>query len=232
MWAEDVRQFCGVRGIERPVVLGWSFGGMVAMAYAARYPDHPAGLVLQSAFARLDIDRIAGNFRRLGGGRAAEAARRFWSGGGPDAFADYGRLCGPLYGPGEIDADEAARMSPNLELLSNPGSVMRGVDLLPELASVRCPALVVAGEVDPVAGVDTAAEIVAALPSHRVRFERFAGAGHHIHQDCPDRFFALLRDFLAGPPGTDAGPAGTGATPSQTRNIVAGTPQRRRRPGN
>lgn len=37
-------------------------------------------------------------------------------------------------------------------LVSNPGPVMRGVDLLPELASVRCPALVVAGDADPVAG--------------------------------------------------------------------------------
>jgi pimeloyl-ACP methyl ester carboxylesterase len=143
-------------------------------------------------------------------GRArAEPARRFWSDGGLAALADYGRL----YGPGEIDADEIARTSFNLELFSNPGAVMRGMDLLPELASVRCPTLVMAGGVDPVSTVDAAAEIVAALPAHLVRFERFARAGHHIHEDCPDRSFcalARLPDRLAH---DDAGPPGAGAAP-------------------
>lgn len=213
VWADDVREFCEVLGIERPVVLGWSFGGMVAMAYATRYPGHPAGLVLQSAIARLDVDQIAERFRRLGGDETAEAARRYWSGGGPEALADYGRLCAPLYGPGEIDADQVARTSFNLDLFSNPGLVMRGVNLVSELASVRCPTLVVAGDADPVAGVDAAAEMAAALPAHLVRFERFAGAGHHIHEDCPDRFFALLRDFLTEPPTTHVRPPDAGATP-------------------
>jgi len=35
VWAEDVRGFCDVVGIEHPVMLGWSAGGAVAMAYAA-----------------------------------------------------------------------------------------------------------------------------------------------------------------------------------------------------
>src|SRR5688572_16608186 len=45
-WADDVRAACDALGIERPVVLGNSFGGMVAMAYAARHPEHPAKLIL------------------------------------------------------------------------------------------------------------------------------------------------------------------------------------------
>lgn len=37
-WADDVRAFCDALAIERPVVLGQSFGGMVAMA-TPRDPD-------------------------------------------------------------------------------------------------------------------------------------------------------------------------------------------------
>jgi proline iminopeptidase len=37
-WGDDVRSFCDALGIERPIVLGVSFGGMVAMAYATRHP--------------------------------------------------------------------------------------------------------------------------------------------------------------------------------------------------
>jgi len=40
-------------------------------------------------------------------------------------------------------------------------------------------------------------EIVAALPPELVRFERFTGAGHGIVSDQPDRFFEVLRTFIA-----------------------------------
>jgi pimeloyl-ACP methyl ester carboxylesterase len=36
-------------GIERPLVLGHSYGGAVALAWATRHPDHAAGLVLLAA---------------------------------------------------------------------------------------------------------------------------------------------------------------------------------------
>lgn len=177
------------------------------MAYAIRHPGHPAKLVLQSAMARLDIDRIAEGFRRIGGEEAADVARTFWSAGGLEALAAYGRVCAPLYGLSQADPDQAARALFNLDLLSNPGSVMRGVNLLSGLSSVTCPTLVAVGDLDPMSAMDTANEIVAALPGHLVRFERFAGAGHHIHHDKPGRFFKLLRDFL----GARAATEGTGA---------------------
>src|SRR6476659_8967085 len=46
--ADAMRDFCDVLAIERPVVLGHSLGGMVALVYAARHTDHPRALVLSS----------------------------------------------------------------------------------------------------------------------------------------------------------------------------------------
>src|SRR4051794_25248320 len=43
-WADDVHDLCEVLGISRPIVIGGSFGGMVAMRYAGRHPDHPLAL--------------------------------------------------------------------------------------------------------------------------------------------------------------------------------------------
>ena len=40
-WADDVFEFCAALHIERPIVLGLGFGGIVALDYAARYPDAP-----------------------------------------------------------------------------------------------------------------------------------------------------------------------------------------------
>src|SRR5262249_45699127 len=51
-WGDDVRAFCDALSIEKPVVYGVSFGGMVAMAYGTRHPDHPGKLVLSSTTAK------------------------------------------------------------------------------------------------------------------------------------------------------------------------------------
>jgi pimeloyl-ACP methyl ester carboxylesterase len=195
-WSDDLHRFCDSLGIERPIVLGWSFGGMVAMSHAIRYADDLAALVLQSTRARLNVDGLVEAFQRAGGNEAAEVARTYWTTGGADALAAYARTCAPLYGPGEADPDELGRAIYNVELLNDPGAVLRDVDLAGDLGSVRCPTLVVAGDLDPWGGVEAANEIVSALPRDLVRFERFDGAGHHIHHDAPDRFFALLREFI------------------------------------
>ena len=200
VWAADVRAFCDALGIERPVVLGWSFGGMVAMAYAARYPDHPSKLILLSTRARLDIDGLVDAFEARGGRRAAAAAKAYWSTGGPDTLAEYGAVCAPLYGPSPADPDEVSRTIFNIELLSDPGSVTRQVNLIPELSKIACPTLVIAGTADPWGSTAAADDIVEALPERLVRYEEFPGAGHHIHHDDPEQLFSVLRQFLTEMP--------------------------------
>ena len=54
-----------------------------------------------------------------------------------------------------------------------------------------------AGELDPMCPIETSEEIVDALPAALVRFERFAGCGHGVFRDDPDRAFAVLRDFIS-----------------------------------
>src|SRR5512143_903595 len=96
-WGDDVRAFCDALGIEKPVVLGNSFGGMVAMAYATRHPDHPGKLVLSSTTAKTRMDRVLAAFERLGGAEVREVARRYWDKPSAATLVDYTRLCFPLY---------------------------------------------------------------------------------------------------------------------------------------
>ena len=44
--ADDLAQFCAVVGIDKPVVLGHSLGGMIGVELAARHPSLPRALVL------------------------------------------------------------------------------------------------------------------------------------------------------------------------------------------
>jgi proline iminopeptidase len=61
---------------------------------------------------------------------------------------------------------------------------------------VRCPTLVLGGELDPVCPIELQAEIAAALPREHVRFERFPNCGHGVFRDDPERGFALIREFI------------------------------------
>ena len=196
VWADDVRAFCDALDIEHPIVLGWSFGGMVAMHYAARHPDHPAKLILQSTAAQMNIDRIVEGFQRVGGDEPAEVARAFWSGGGPEQMLAYATTCLPLYGPTAPDPEVQVRVQPNLELLMRPGGVMLDMNLLPGLAEIRCPTLVIAGEDDPICSIEAMQDVADALPTELVRFERIPKAGHYAHVDDPERFFGLVREFV------------------------------------
>jgi proline iminopeptidase len=70
--AEDVHSLCEALSIENPIVLGHSLGGIVAIVYTMRYPNHPYKLILSST-------RSFAVFDRLGGPRARAAAIAFWT---------------------------------------------------------------------------------------------------------------------------------------------------------
>jgi pimeloyl-ACP methyl ester carboxylesterase len=193
-WADDVKGFCDALEIQSPIVLGWSFGGFVAMAYAARHPGHAAKVILQSTAARLDVERIAAAFSALGGPEAADAARTFWTTHNNDSMLQYGQHCLPLYHSGPL-TDSLTRCILNPDLLLGFDGEM-DMDLRSQLGAVQGPVLVLAGRKDPITPVSAAEEIVECLPGPYVALEIFDDSGHFIQLAEPDRFFAVVRDFI------------------------------------
>jgi proline iminopeptidase len=198
-FADDVVRLCDALGIRKPVVLGQSFGGFVAQRYLARHPDHPAGVVLSSTSARLSLERKLAMFEQLGGPEARAVAQRFWTDPCAATYAPYLKLCKPLYSAlPPADRDAAQRATARQEILfAWAGGEQQTMDLLPGLAHVQCPVLVLARERDPVCTLDDARDIVAALPRHLVQFEPFEGCGHGVWRDAPAPAFARLRQFIA-----------------------------------
>jgi pimeloyl-ACP methyl ester carboxylesterase len=198
IWADDVVRLCDVLGIEQPIVFGNSFGGMVAMRYLARHPQHPSKVVLSSTAARLDVDAITEMFRQLGGDEPAELARRFWTAPNPEVRAEYLRVCGPLYTqtPGNIFDGPTVPAPEVSEHFIN--HIQPTMNLLPGLAAAACPVLILAGEMDPVCPMPGAEAIAAALPAEHARLERFARSGHGVFRDQPERSMKVLRDFILG----------------------------------
>jgi pimeloyl-ACP methyl ester carboxylesterase len=68
-WIPDIVDFCETLELEQPIILGQSFGGVVALAVAARYPGLPSKLIVSSSLARFRPDRAFPMFEKLGGQR-------------------------------------------------------------------------------------------------------------------------------------------------------------------
>ena len=199
-WGDDVAAFCDALGIEKPVVVGSSFGGFVALSYAGRHPDHPGKLVLDSTSARLVIERMFPVFERLGGPAAVDAAKRFWTDPSPENLADYSQKCLPLYSR-RSDAmqkmtEMVGRAVMNQDVLEHfITKVQPTYDQISLLGKITCPTLVLSGDDDPVTPTACSEEIVAGIDPKLVRFERYPG-GHAMFDEKPEEACALLREFV------------------------------------
>lgn len=193
--ADDLRSFCDALGIAEPIVLGHSFGGCVALLYAARHPGHPGALVLQSTMARFDLDRLAGGFDRVAGAEVAALARQDY-GGVPVTDEEWARVFA-AFGPRVPGPDELARRIRNQELGEHGMRLLRCFDAVDQLARITCPTLVCVGRDDPVMPVAAAEEIAAQLPTARLAV--LDGAGHFPWLDDPDAYWALLTSWLRRP---------------------------------
>jgi pimeloyl-ACP methyl ester carboxylesterase len=193
-WAEDVHELCGVLRIERPIVLGLGFGALVALRYAARHPAEPAALVLAGPVARILPERSIAMYEQLGGAEAAEVASRFYGEMDDHAFTDFVRVCFPLLSSYAMTSEVIARAHWSPEVLMRwMGGEAKTVDLRAELPSITLPVLVLAGEDDAWAPLESAREVAELLPDARLR--SFVRGRHSIFRDAPESY-EELRVFL------------------------------------
>lgn len=199
-WADDVRGFCEALGIERPIVLGNSFGGFVTQAYAVRHPDHAAGIILSSTAARMDIDLILAAFERRGGPAVRQAAELFWRDVTVEGLAPYQRDCMTYYTtthPHGFPGSSRTLMRPEVltHFSCKVGEIWR-MDFRDRLGGIRCPALVLAGDQDPITPWEAAEELFARLPPGPSHLRRFPHCGHGVFRDDPDGALEAIRGFI------------------------------------
>lgn len=202
---EDMEALRRHLGLGPVVSIGTSYGGMVAMAHAARFPEAVSKLVLIVTAAHGGFMPRAEQFvRDHGTAEQRRACERLWSGTfeTPEQMAGYYAAMGPLYSRRyDPAAAEAVRgrsiYAPEpLNRAFGPGGVLRSFDLRPEIAGIVAPTLVLAGRHDWICPPEFSQEIHRLIPGSRLRI--FEHSSHSIRTDEPDALNAAIREFVAG----------------------------------
>jgi pimeloyl-ACP methyl ester carboxylesterase len=196
--ADDLAALAGRLGADRPDVVGYSLGARIGLRLAIAHPDVVGRLVLEAPSAGI-ADAVARAERA-----AADAERaRVAVAEGIEAFAARWEaepvLAGEAALPAHVRAHQASIRRANAPFGIAASLVYGGQGAMEplhdRLGEVRAPTLVVVGADDPARG--RAEEVAAGI--HGARLAVVAGAGHAPHLERPDRFHALVLDFLTEP---------------------------------
>ncbi len=186
-WARDLRSVIDTLKLERPIILGWSFGGFVAMDYVREYgPQAVSGVVLTGSHGGL-LPRPAGPPPRYTGDldaaiRSAQDFMRLMSAKPVAAAAmDRGSYANVMLPPYVRNVMVAKRLD--------------NTDLLPTLA---VPTLVILGERD--ASLPAESIRAALAVNDRIRVRIFPGVGHSAFLEDAPAFDRELESFAASAP--------------------------------
>ena len=162
-WADDVAGIIRAVGLQKPIVLGTSFGGFVAQRFASKYPDLLGGLVLMSTAAKPRVERTLEKLLEVGGMDASSAASDFFRDAAAPGVVDrYFETCLQHYTFGDVDAAALNKIPTRRDVMMHffqKGGEMYRCDFRQDLSQIQAPTLVVHGEDDVVFPIELAEEI-------------------------------------------------------------------------
>lgn len=199
-WADDVAAFCHALDIEKPILLGVSFGGFVALSAAIRHPSLVQGVITLGSVAHVDRDAAIARFGELGGPAAAGAIADMLARPEDDAvFAKFSQLCFPLYARRGFDPDKMTRSIVHREVANHffrPSGEYGNFDLRAGLATTHVPTLLLHGRLDPILPIEFAEATAAAFPPGVAELVAYDECAHDVARDCWDDAHSRIVDFI------------------------------------
>jgi pimeloyl-ACP methyl ester carboxylesterase len=179
--------------LDRPVVVGHSLGGAVALAAATRRPDLVRGVVLEDPAPRgPDEPQQSGRGEEfLEGVRDSLAA--------PDEETLYAQRKAqhPGWPDSELLVTGVAEQQMDTDYLGR-GDYKPATPWSELYAEVRLPTLVITGDdPDEILVSEEVEQAITTIGNPQVTLVRIAGAGHCIRRDQPEAFYSTVDDWLS-----------------------------------
>lgn len=198
---EDMEALRVHLGLGPIVSMGTSYGGLVAMAHAARYPDAVSHLILVATFSHAGaFDRAHEILEERGTPEQANQFRALFAGeiDSPEKYRRYFDIMLPLYARKNdpalsgVGLDRTILSTEPLLAAFAPGGFIRQIDLRSELKRIRARTLILAGRHDWICAPEFSEEIQQQIAGSDLRI--FEQSAHSIAGDEQ----ASLLDVVAG----------------------------------
>ncbi|NET43605.1 alpha/beta fold hydrolase [Okeania sp. SIO2B3] len=198
---EDMEALRQYLGLEKIVIIGTSYGGMVALSYAVRYPENVKSLiVIATAGSSRFLELAKVNLAKKGTKKQQAIAQFLWDGKFENEaqLQEYFQLMMPMYSLSY--KPETSGKSWNRTILSPDainvafGGFLRYYNVLDELDKITTPTLIIAGKHDWICPPELSEEIATAIPNADLRI--FENSGHLIRVDEPELLLDAIIDFL------------------------------------
>ncbi len=197
-------------GFNRWAVLGHSFGGMIALEYALRYPKRVSHLILvdTAGHSRVLLENAPRILKERGySPEVVATARRLFTGQiSPDEFSPAASRLATAYYHHFSLVQFIRTLIPGLRMKFRPEAfifgfsrLLDGWSVMDRLDGIQAPTLVIAGRDDFQFPPNHQAELASGIPiAHLEIIER---AGHNVHSERPTEVMKLVKRFLALPDG-------------------------------
>lgn len=205
---EDIEALREYLGLDKIVLHGHSYGGMVAQVYALRYPQNVAGLLLLTTSPSHEfIEKAKRIVEEKGTPEMKAIAKVLWEGAfsSKEELTLFYELMAPLYStthnaaPTEaerkIAQDARARSNRSYQALNEGfGGFLRTFDLREQLPSIQAPTLVMGARHDWITPVEDSEEIAGLIPgSELVIFEQ---SSHSVVKDEHAHYISTVKEFV------------------------------------
>ncbi len=198
-WASDISEFCQTLSINKPIIFGHSFGGMVALEYAIRYPKQLSKLILCATSAKFDVEKIAQAFFKLGGDQAKQALLDFFNNPNEETKMRYASYCGPYGSVQKID--EKAIFYDRLKLKMDVQNhfftqLIKIFDCTASLNTIQTPTLILTGKQDPLATVEMASILASNLGNKLYKHVIVPQTSHNLIWEKTELVMDNIKEFI------------------------------------
>lgn len=179
-YREVVREAARQLDLKKPVVMGHSMGGAIAMSWALEYPDEVGGLVLISTGAKLRVNPLV-----------FDALKN-------DLRAYLVLMAGVAFNPKvdpeivELASEWMAKVKP--DVIAGDFKACDSFDVMDKISQISLPTLILCGSEDKLTPVKYSEYLAQKIKGARLKI--FSGAGHMLPLERPENVADYIRRFI------------------------------------